>query len=138
MFDFNDLNWRPYHYDTNKKLGAWPNELWHNASTREGAVVVNQSKGYDDSWALGVAGFEYIRKAKNITAAYVALARRNQEEQVIVCQKPVAEVAAALQGVPPREPKDSGLGSYWWMRADLTPHPTRPGNRALPSDDIPY
>src|SRR5262249_40529257 len=137
MFDFNDPNWRPYNRSTNTKLGVAPNQLWHNAITREGACVVNQSTGWDDSWALSVAGFEYIREAQQkVTAAYVVLARRNQqEEREIVIQKPVAAVVAALQGVPPRE---GSLGPYWWMRADLTPHPRRPGNRELPQDDTPF
>jgi hypothetical protein len=142
MFDFTDPNWRPYHYDTNKRLGVAPNELWSNAITREGAVVVNQSTRHDDSWALGVAGFERTREAseqQRVSAAYVVLARRNQqEEREVVIQKSVAAVAAALQGVPPRVPKDPGLGPYWWMRADLTPYPTRTVNRQLPHDDTPF
>jgi hypothetical protein len=38
----------------------------------------------------------------------------------VVNTKPVADVVAALGGIPPR---DSPFGPYWWINPDTTPEP---------------
>jgi hypothetical protein len=82
-----------------------------------------------DEYAVSQAGLEYLQRAlkeEKITQGYVVL--ENRLGRQVAC-KPVGEVLAALEGIPPKE---GGLGAYWWFVADLTPQDT------LKENDTPY
>jgi hypothetical protein len=40
MINLKDPNWRCLGPERTKERGVWPNRLWHNKSTKEGALVV--------------------------------------------------------------------------------------------------
>jgi hypothetical protein len=101
-------------------LGISPNELRFHEEINAGALLVRKSTKYAE-YALSKNGLDYLSKAlrdHKITEAIVVLARWEGAKQIVVCIRPVGEVVASLEGVPPR---DGPLGPYWWMTADLTP-----------------
>jgi hypothetical protein len=107
--------------------GIWPNQLRYNASTGEGELVAQQSKW--NEFALSQVGLEYLQRALQegkITQAYVALENRQGQQ---VARKPVSEVVATVEKIPPR---NGTLGPYWWFLSDLTPQD------ASDIDAIPY
>jgi hypothetical protein len=128
MFSFTNPNWRPFAPEKLDALGITPNQLWANNRITAGALVVKKSTQYAE-YALGKAGVDYLHaavQAGKITSGYVVLAKWDAAKLVVVQIKPVVEVVAELDGIPPR---DGPFGPYWWMNADLTPHarPLREG-----------
>jgi hypothetical protein len=120
MFDISDPNWRAFPESRTKALSIFPNQLWWNSATREGALIAIKPARYDE-FALSQYGIEYLLAALSegrITAAHVMLARRHGGSLIVVRAKPVGEVAAALTKVPPR---DGPFGSHKWVRPDFTP-----------------
>ena len=133
LFSFSDLNWRPFAPDKLDELGVRPNELWYHAITNAGALIVRKSNRYAE-YALSQFGLDYVvtrLQAEKIQTGVVVLARSDGARRSVVTVKPVADVVAMLDGIPPR---DGPLGSYWWLNPDCTPHGVRP-----PSDEgIPF
>jgi hypothetical protein len=133
LFSFSDLNWRPFAPDKLDEFGVTPNELWHNASTATGALVVKKSNRYAE-YALSQAGLDYLvtkLQAEKIQAGIVVLARSDGARRSVVTIRCVAGVVAMLDGIPPRE---GPLGPYWWLNPDGTPNGVRP-----PSDsEVPF
>jgi hypothetical protein len=132
-FDPNNPNWCTFSRDKTKALGIFPNQLWHNAETCAGVLVVIKPKNYEE-YPLSKAGLDYLVAAhqeQRIPAGEVALVSRHNGKLSVVAAKPVTTVAAALTGIPPR---DGALGPYWWVRADLTPD----GPRVLNAEDTPF
>jgi len=127
-FDPNDANWYLFTSDKINALRIAPNQLWANTRTRAGALVVMKSSKYDE-YALSKAGLDYLMAAhqeQRISDGEVVLARWGHNGKLtVVAAKPVATVAAALTNIPPRAPREGGLGPYWWIRDDLTPDVAR-------------
>jgi hypothetical protein len=125
-----DSNWRTFAPAYLRTHRIWPNQLRYNTSTGEGELVVRQSSKWDE-YALSQAGCDYLLRAlqeEKISAGYVVLEDRTGKE---VARKPMSEVAAELEHLPPR---DDGLGLYWWMCGDLTPQDAP----ADGSDNVPF
>jgi hypothetical protein len=134
MINLKDPNWRCLGPERTKERGVWPNRLWHNKSTKEGALVVVQSNQWGD-YACSQAGVETILNGLKhaLSAGFVVLQNRNGQH--VAC-KPIHEVEAQVQNVPP---KTGGLyGPYWWLREDLTLTDSMVGSRETTDDDIPY
>jgi hypothetical protein len=109
--------WRAFTPQQLKELRIWPNGMQHNTSTGEGVLFVQQSLTWSE-YALSAAGLAYLLtalKELRITTGYVVLINREGEE---VARKPVSEVAALVENIPPR---NGPYGPYWWLNADLTP-----------------
>jgi hypothetical protein len=128
-FDFADPHWRPFLQEKLDALGITPNQLWANTTNGKiGALVVKKSSKYAE-FALSEAGLRYLcaaEQAGKIGAGFVVLVAWNGRKLAPVQIKPVADVAAALDGIPPRE---GPFGAYWWINPDGTP------NAPLPFDD---
>ena len=120
MFSFSDPDWRPF---PSENPGA--NQLWFNASAKAGALIVNKSSQFAE-YALSQARLDRLYAAERdgrVTFGYVVLAKWERAKRVVVHIRPVAEVVAELDGIPPRE---GPLGPYWWMNANLTSNVPRP------------
>jgi hypothetical protein len=132
-FSFADPNWRPFSKENLDTLHVTPNELWFNASTNSGALVVRQSGQYAE-YALSKAGLDHLNdavQAGKLRAGNIVLVKR---DGTVILIKPVTEMFTELSAIPPR---DGRLGLYWWLNADGTPNaPYRTGPAELP--DIPY
>jgi hypothetical protein len=129
MLDLNNGNWRQFKDERTKALGVWPNQLWRNGEA--GALVVMKSSTYAE-YALSKSGLDYMLaalQAGRISTGSIALANWQAGKLTIVATKPAHEVAAAVEGITPRN--GDRLGPYWWMKADLTPD----GANALGSDE---
>jgi hypothetical protein len=77
---------------------------------------VRQSPTWSE-YALSAAGLDRLHtalKEGRIATGYVVAINRDGEE---VARKPVSEVAALVENLPPRKGE---LGPYWWFNADLT------------------
>jgi hypothetical protein len=128
-FSFSDLGWRSFSREKLDRLGVSPNELRAHEISNAGSLIVRKSTKYAE-YALSKNGLDYLNNALHdhkIADAIVVTARWDGAKQIVVCKKPVGEVVASLEGVPPR---DGPLGPYWWMNADLTPF-----TRSSPEDD---
>jgi hypothetical protein len=116
VFNFADRNWQSFPRDKLDELKISHNELWYNTATQVGALLIRQSNQYSEH-AMSVAGLHYLAAAleqKKITAGFVVAVNRNR---IPVCSKPSAEVAAMLEGVPPRTGR---FGDFYWLNSDLT------------------
>jgi hypothetical protein len=114
-------DWRLFAPAYLRSHGIWPNQLRYNTNTGEGELVVQQWKW--DEYAVSQAGLEYLQRAlqeAKITQAYVALENRQGQQ---VARKPVSEVVATVEKIPPR---NGTLGPYWWFFSDLTPQQDAP------------
>jgi hypothetical protein len=131
-FNFGDPNWRPFSQEKLDALHVSPNTLFFNTATRAGALVVRKSGRFAE-YAVSKAGVDYLNAAKQaqkITEGEVVLSQWDKTKMAVVSQKPVDEVVAELDGIPPR---DGPYGPYWWLNADLTINGGRPLN-----DDAPF
>jgi hypothetical protein len=131
--DLNDQSWRPFAPERTKALGVFPNQLWHNAIERLGALVIFKPKAYEE-YPMSQAGLEYVCKAHQAgrIVGHVALACRGQDWKIIVvAAKDVTAVAAMVEGVPPRGGK---FGPYWWVR----PNFTLDSSAGLSPDETPF
>ena len=109
-------DWRLFAPAYLRSHGIWPNQLRYNTNTGEGELVVQQWKW--NEYAVSQAGLEYLQRAlkeEKIMQAYVVLENRQGQQ---MARKPVSEVTAALEKIPPR---NGTLGPYWWFLSDLTP-----------------
>ena len=119
--------------DMLQNLKIWPNDLRYHQETQTGVLVVPQSKTWAE-YAMSEAGLNYLHDAVRngkIAAGVVVLVDRRGE---IVGCKPIADVAAMVQEVTPRE---GSLGPYWWLNRDFTLNvqgilPTEPLVREVP------
>jgi hypothetical protein len=134
-FSFTDPDWRPFAKTDLDALHVTPNELWFNASTNSGALVVRQSGQYAE-YALSKAGLDHLHDAVQdgkLAAGFIVLVQR---DRTVVLVKDVAKMVGDLNGLPPRE---GYLGPYWWLNADGTPNaPYRVQSGPQPLSDIPY
>jgi hypothetical protein len=129
-FSYANPNWRPFSKDNLDTLHVTPNELWFNASTNSGALVVRQSGQYAE-YALSKAGLDHLHdavQAGKVTAGNMVLVKR---DGIVVLIKPVAQMVADLNG---RTPRDGPFGPYWWINADGTPN----ARSQPPLSDIPF
>jgi hypothetical protein len=134
-FSFTNPNWRPFSKENLDTLHVTPNELWFNASTNSGALVVRQSGQYAE-YALSKAGLNYLLDAVQVgklTTGNMVLVKR---DGIVVLIKPAAQMVADLNG---RAPRDGPFGPYWWINADGTPNAPYygPGSQP-PLPDMPF
>jgi hypothetical protein len=88
-------------------------------------LVVKKSPRYSE-YAVSEAGLNYLHAAVQtgkIITGYVVLVTWSGGKLTVVQSNPVAEVVAALDGIPPR---DGPFGVYWWVNPDGTPNGPRP------------
>jgi hypothetical protein len=132
MFSFDDANWQMFGIERTKKLGVWPNQLWHNDEESLGTLVIFKPKAYDE-YPVSQTGLNHVLtalQAQRIVRGQVVFACGVLWKPELVAAKDVAAVAAMLQGVPPR---DGPYGPYWWLRADFTLD-----GRVLSDDTTPF
>jgi hypothetical protein len=130
MFDFKDNNWRPFSTQCTQALKVFPNQLWKNSATKEGALVVTKPKEYAE-FPINKAGLNHVNdavKAKRLKQGFVVFVCWQDGTLVVVASKAVNEVLALLAGV---EPRTGQWGDYWWVHSDFSPD----GKRALSSDE---
>ncbi len=130
-FDFPGQHWKAFAPEKAKDLGVHPNQLWFNEKSKAGALIVMKPQAYDE-FAVGKAGLDYVASAHAAQRikGHVVLATRQHGKLAVVAHKCVADVAALLERVPPREGQ---WGPYWWVKNDLTPDaPT------LGEDEVPF
>jgi hypothetical protein len=133
LFSFTNPNWRPFSLEKCDALRVSPNQLWANPSSNAGALVVKKSRRYAE-YAVSDAGLNYLHaavKAGKIISGFVVLASWSGGELTVVQSQPVAEVVAALHGIPPR---DGPFGAYWWVNPDGTLN----GPRPLSDEETPF
>jgi hypothetical protein len=123
-FSFTDSNWYPFPQARNDAIGASPNQLWANNSTKAGALVVKKSPKYAE-YALSKAGLDYLHDAEQAgkVTGIVVFAAWIMGKLTVVKIKSVAEVVAALDNTGLRE---GPFGLYWWVDLDSTFAPPRP------------
>jgi hypothetical protein len=134
MINLKDVNWRCVSSERTRALGVWPNQLWHNVISKEGAVVVQQSNQWGD-YALSRAGFKTIRDAlaaDKLSAGFVVL--QNREHEQVAC-KSIDEMEELLRNIAPRTGR---LGDFWWLRSDASPADSMIGSRELADEEIPF
>jgi hypothetical protein len=123
-FNFNDPNWKPF---TPAKLSNTANQLYFNATTSAGALVVRQSKDHTEL-SLSKDARDYLYdavQAGRIKTGVVVFVKRDRT----ITERSIAEVVASLEGIPPR---DDGRGPYWWLDPDGMPQ------RPMRDDEVPF
>jgi hypothetical protein len=113
-----DEGWRSFTRQQLDDLGIYPNRVQYNARLGKADLIVHQSPRYTE-FAVGENGLNNSQAAvKNghITESDVVLINLDGEE---VARKPVSEVAAMVEKLPPR---NGDYGRYWLFNADLTPY----------------
>jgi hypothetical protein len=111
-----DKGWRSFTRQQLDDLGIYPNRVQYNPRLGKADLLVHQSPRYTE-FAVGENGLNNSQAAlKNgrITVSDVVLINLDWEE---VARKPVSEVAAMVENVPPR---NGEYGRYWLFNADLT------------------
>jgi hypothetical protein len=134
-FSFSDPNWRQVARGPLDALRITPNELWFNASTNAGALIVRQS-GQWPEYALGQAGLDYVHNAEREGRIREGITVQVQRDGIVGTIKSVTKMVADLNGRPPR---DGPFGPYWWINADGTPNApySSPGSQP-PLSEIPF
>lgn len=113
-----DEGWRTFPRQKSDAIGIWPNRMWHNVRTRQGALAAHQSDRYT-LFAIGENPLNHLLtalKEERITAGDVVTVNLDDE---LIARKSVSEVAALVENIPPR---NGPYGRYWLFNADLTPY----------------
>jgi hypothetical protein len=126
-FSLTDPNWRIFPFKRLRFLGIYSNELWHNPSTNVTALVIKRSRNEPEYEPLTWNALHHLAaalQAGKIAGGIVALV--DPVKRTTISQRPVADVAADVRGVPLCPWGNSSITFYCWrMKLDLTPYDPR-------------